>query len=89
MAIAKKKLSPALVSYFDIRDEIVVQDGLLLRDSRLVVPKGLQKCLIQALYSNHQGIESTLRFAREAIYWPNIIWCLLITSAVSLKLRDL
>lgn len=68
----KKELSPAVVSYFDIRDEIVVQGGLLFRDSRLVVPKALRKCLIQALYSNHQGIESTLRLAREAIYWPNI-----------------
>ena len=56
----------------DIRDELVIQDGLLFRGDRLVVPKALRKRMLQALHSSHQGIESTLRRARETIYWPNM-----------------
>ena len=39
---------------------------------RLVVPKTLRKRMLQTLHSSHQGIESTLRRARETIYWPNM-----------------
>ena len=37
-----------------------------------MVPKTLRKSMLQNLHSSHQGIESTLRRARETIYWPNM-----------------
>ena len=56
----------------DVRDESVIQGGLLFRGDRLVIPKTLRKHMLQTLHSSHQGIESTLRRARETIYWPNM-----------------
>ena len=52
--------------------ELVVQDGFLFRGDRLVIPKTLRKSMLQKLHSSHQSIESTLRHAREIIYWPNM-----------------
>lgn len=66
----KRNLTPAVAMYYDIRDELVVQDGLLFRGDGLVIPKTLRKRVLPALHSSHQGIESTLRRARETIYWP-------------------
>ena len=63
----KKELPPLVAIYYHIHDELVIQDGLLFRGDRLVVPKTLQ-----TLHSSHQGIESTLRRARETTYWPNM-----------------
>ena len=59
----KRELPPTVAIYYDIRDELVIQDGLLFRGDRLVVPKALRKRMLQALHSSHQG---------ETIYWPNM-----------------
>ena len=68
----KHSLPAAVTPYFHIRDELVVQDGLILRGDRVVIPKSLRRELIEDLHSAHQGIESSLRRARESIYWPNM-----------------
>lgn len=57
----KRQLTPAVAMYYDIRDELVVSDGLFFRGDRLIIPKTLRKRILQALHSSHQGIESTLR----------------------------
>ena len=68
----RRELSPTVAIYYDIRDELVIQDGLLFRGDRLVVPKALRKRMLQTLHSSRQGIESMLRRARETQYGP--IW---------------
>ena len=68
----RRELSPTAAIYYDIRDELVIQDGLLFRGDRLVVSTALRKRMLQTLHSSHQGIESTLRRAIETIYWPNM-----------------
>ena len=37
-----------------------------------MVSKNLRKRMLQTLHSSHQGTESTLRRARETIYWSNM-----------------
>ena len=68
----KHSLPSAVTPYFHICDELVVQEGLILRGDRVVIPKALRKEMIEDLHTAHQGIESTLRRARESIYWPNM-----------------
>ena len=68
----KNRLTPTVTNYFHIRDELVVQDGVILRGDRVVIPKTLRKETMEDLHSAHQGIESTLRRARESVYWPNM-----------------
>ena len=64
---------PANVTpYFQFRDELLVQDGIVLRGDRVVIPRSLRKEIIEDLHAAHQGIESTLRRARESVYWPNM-----------------
>lgn len=57
----KTELTLTVAIYYDFCDELVIQECLLFRGDRLVVPKTLQKCMFQALHSSHQGIELTLR----------------------------
>ena len=64
---------PASVgSYFHVRDELVVHDGLILHGDRLVIPETLRKQMMESLHASHQGIEATLRRARESMHWPNM-----------------
>jgi hypothetical protein len=68
----KNVLDPTLVNYFHVRDELTVQEGVVLRGERVVIPKSLRKEILEDLHAAHQGVESTLRRARESIYWPNV-----------------
>ena len=68
----KHSLPATVTPYFHIRNELVVQDGLILRGDRVAIPKALRKEMIEDLNAAHQGIESSLRRARESIFWPNM-----------------
>jgi len=68
----KDHLPVQISPYFNIRDEMTVQDGLVIRGERVVVPTSLRRELKQAIHSSHVGIEGCLRRARECLYWPGM-----------------
>ena len=68
----KLQLPPEVLPYFSIRDELSVQDGIIFRGERAVIPAELRNVLKEKIHSSHLGIEGCLRRAREAIYWPNM-----------------
>ncbi len=68
----KKDLPVELVPYFHSREEYVVQDGLIFKGERVVIPSILRPEIRKALHSSHLGIESCLRRARECVYWPGM-----------------
>ncbi|CAG2186134.1 unnamed protein product [Mytilus edulis] len=64
---------PSNVSiYFDIRDELTLQNGLLFKGERVIIPKSLRTVMIKKIHSSHIGIEGCLRRARESRYWPGM-----------------
>ena len=42
----KDLLNPTLVNYFHVRDELTVQEGVILRGERVVIPKSLRKGIL-------------------------------------------
>ena len=68
----KHNMPANVIPYFQFRDELVVQDGLVPRGDRVVIPRSLRKEIIEDLHAAHQGTESTLRRARESVYWPSL-----------------
>ena len=65
-------VSECLRSYFDLRDELVVQDVLVFKSARLVVPTCMCKELMSVAHSTHIEIEGCLRRVRECLFWPRI-----------------
>ena len=55
-----------------MRDELTVQDGLIFRGERVVIPSSLRQVMKQKVHSSHMGIDSCLRRAREHIYWTGM-----------------
>ena len=55
-----------------MRDELTIQDGVIFRGQRIVVPVSLRGDMKQKLHASHLGVESCLRRARETIYWPGM-----------------
>jgi hypothetical protein len=69
---SKSNLHPFAAPYFDFRDELTVADGLIFRGERLVVPKKLRHSIKSDIHIGHSGVESSLRRAREYVYWPGM-----------------
>ena len=62
----------ALIPYWDYRGEVGIQDGVLLKGNKIIIPALLQPDILQQLHASHQGIEKTKLRARTAVYWVEI-----------------
>ena len=61
-----------VMPYFIVRDELSVQDGLILRSERVAVPQALRQDIKQRIHSSHMGAESCLHRARECVFWSKM-----------------
>ena len=68
----KDDLPKELHPYFDVRDELTAQDGVLFKGLRCRIPSSLSPKIRERLHGAHTGIESWLRRAREIVYWPGM-----------------
>ena len=68
-----KSTLPLLASpYFDMRDELSAQDGLIFKGERVVVPKAARSGLLKSIHNSHLGVNGCLNRARECLYWPGM-----------------
>lgn len=67
-----KELPKQLQLYWSFRDELSVEDGVILKGERIVIPVSAQKHILQKLHTGHQGIEKTILRAKDCVYWPNV-----------------
>ena len=70
---AKRSQIPVFLHpYWNYRDELMVESGILMKNSKVLIPETLkQKYLIQ-IHQGHQGIEACRSRAREFVFWVNI-----------------
>jgi hypothetical protein len=69
----EKNALPAEVKpYYTVAAELSVQEGLLLRGSRIVIPPQLRKTLLNKIHCGHQGIAKCRELARQSIWWPGL-----------------
>ncbi|XP_053373930.1 uncharacterized protein K02A2.6-like [Mercenaria mercenaria] len=71
------KFSPLLAEYSEpIRDllssEITVNNGLLMRNDRLIIPSELKTDILARLHEAHQGINKCRSRAKESVWWLGI-----------------
>nr|XP_042912826.1 uncharacterized protein K02A2.6-like [Parasteatoda tepidariorum] len=58
--------------YFKIRNELYLECGLLLKDSKIVIPSSLRHEMLLLIHEGHFGIEKSKNRAREVMYWPGM-----------------
>ena len=67
----RKELPPDVMPKYNIRDELVYEKGIILKGERFVIPQVLRKEMLEELLGRlRMGLESTLRRARETVFWP-------------------
>nr|XP_054755667.1 uncharacterized protein K02A2.6-like [Lytechinus pictus] len=68
----KKDIDSSLLAYFQVRDELGSEGGLIFRGERVLIPKVIQKDMMQKVHSSHLGVSGCLRRARDCLYWPGM-----------------
>ena len=64
---------PSLIRpYWTFREELSIEDSLIFKGHRIVVPQALQGEILSKLHTSHQGIGKTKLRARSSVFWRNL-----------------
>ena len=58
--------------YWDFRDELSTDDGLLLKGPRLIIPRELQEEYLSCLHEGHLSTNKVQENAMQHMYWTGI-----------------
>ncbi|KAL0963939.1 hypothetical protein UPYG_G00315580 [Umbra pygmaea] len=68
----ERSIHPSIRPFFPYRDELVVDDGIVIKGQRTVIPHSLHREYINIIHRGHPGLESTKRRARSTVFWPTM-----------------
>ena len=68
----QRDVHPQLRSFWAYRDELVADDGIVLKGNRIVMPESLHSETLAKLHEAHQGIEKMRLRARSCVFWNGI-----------------
>lgn len=68
----QRSIPPELHPFFAFRDELVLENDIVMKGQRVVVPEELRSTYIEILHKGHSGIERTKQLACDMLYWPNM-----------------
>ena len=68
----KDNLPHDVTPYFNVRDELSAQDGIVFKGDRCLVPKSLRPEDLSRIHRSHIGVEGCSRRARESVCWPGM-----------------
>ena len=63
---------PLIREFWNYREEITIQDGILYKGLRMIIPKSLQNEVLKKIHSSHLGIEACIRKASDSLFWPTM-----------------
>jgi transposase InsO family protein len=64
-----KEVPQVLKPYWCYRDEISIENGILMKGQRIIIPLTLQAEILGKLHAAHQGAEKTKLRARTSVFW--------------------
>ena len=59
-------------NFWSLRDELTIEEGVLLKGNRVHIPPELHVRTLYDLHGSYQGIEKMTHVARTNVYWPGI-----------------
>ena len=68
----KQDVMLAARNLYDLRSELSVQDGLLLRGNRIVVPTESRQETLEKIHHGHMGVAKCRERAKQSVWWPQI-----------------
>lgn len=63
---------PVFQPYYSKRLDLTHEDGVLLWNSRVVIPESLRSLLLKDLHAEHLGMVKMKQLARKYLWWPGL-----------------
>ena len=69
----RNETSPSIRDFWEVRDCLSLSDRIIYMDHHIVILPSLQKHVLYALHSAHQGVSGMKARENTTIYWPGMI----------------
>ena len=63
---------PELQPYWTFREELTIEDGLILKGTRTVIPSKQCQAILKQIHKGHLGLNKCKLRAKETVYWPGL-----------------
>ena len=67
-----KQVAPVLQPYWTFREELTVEDGLILKGTRIVIPYKKHEAILKLIHEGHLDLNKCKLCAKETVYWPGL-----------------
>ena len=67
-----KELPSEIQPYWTFREELSIEDGLILKGTRIVVPSTKQEEILKLIHEGHLGLTKCKLRVKETVYWPGL-----------------
>ena len=68
-----KQVTPVLQPFWTFREELTVEDGLILKGTRIIIPTKQWDAILKLIHEGHLGLNKCKLCAKETVYWPALI----------------
>ena len=68
----KSDVPEEVTDFWNFREELSIDNGVVLKADRIVIPKELQKEVLNQIHTGHLGIQKSKLKARSGVYWPGM-----------------
>ena len=67
-----KQVPPVLQPFWTFREELTVEDGLILKGTRIVIQTKQHEAILKLIHGGHLGLNKCKLRAKETVYWPGL-----------------
>ena len=67
-----KQIPPVLQPFWMFREELTVEDGLILKGTRIIIPNEQCKAILKLIHEGHLGLNKCKLRAKVTVYWPGV-----------------
>ena len=67
-----KEVQKDLQPYWTFREELTIEDGLILKGTRILIPSKKHEAVLKLIHEGHLGLNKCKLHAKETVYWPGL-----------------
>ena len=67
-----KQVPQVLHSYWTFGEELTVEDGLILKGTRIVIPVKQCEAVLKLIHEGQYGFNKCKLYAKDTVYWPGL-----------------
>ena len=68
----KQNIPLFIQAFWPFRDELVVDNSIIFKGTKVVIPKSMRTLMLQRIHTSHQGPDACVQRAWDVIFWPGM-----------------